>query len=216
MIDSMVIGVFDNRQEAEAAFNELTGNGFSHAEVQLAPDSDYEEAREKVMHTEDTQSGLNLGQTFHALFGDDSTGHGEFCQEAIRRGAHVVTVNTGSRDRQAQAEEILARFNPVDIGERCDQWRSEGWTGFDPVTGAEVQAYRSHWQSSYAGKGGRYEDFEPAYRYGASLRNDRRYRGYEWTRLEPQARQDWESRNPDASWDEAQQAIRHGWERPRE
>lgn len=72
--------------------------------------------------------------------------------------------------------------------------------------------YRTHWQSQYASSGGRYEDYEPAYRYGATLRGDTRYSGRDWAAVEPDVRRDWEAREP-GTWEKIKDSVRYGWER---
>jgi hypothetical protein len=52
----------------------------------------------------------------------------EVYSEAVRRGATLVAVNT-SEDRVGQATSILNRNGAVDIEERVQTWRREGWSG---------------------------------------------------------------------------------------
>ena len=73
--------------------------------------------------------------------------------------------------------------------------------------------YRSHWQTNYGASSGRYEDYEPAYRYGSTLRSDARYRGRDWNDIEPDVRRDWESRHPGSAWDRFKAAVHHGWDK---
>lgn len=73
--------------------------------------------------------------------------------------------------------------------------------------------FRSHWQSNYASGGGRYEDYDPAYRYGWSMASDAAYRGRPWNDVEPELRSHWESRYPQSAWDTFKAAIREGWDR---
>ena len=54
--------------------------------------------------------------------------------EGVRRGGTLVTLRT-TDDRTNQAVEILNRHEPVDINDRINIWRSEGWSGFDPAAG---------------------------------------------------------------------------------
>jgi hypothetical protein len=72
--------------------------------------------------------------------------------------------------------------------------------------------WRGHYQSSFASTGNKYEQYEPAYQYGYTLRNEPRYRDYDWPRLEPEARRTWEQRNPGTSWDQVKDAVRYAWE----
>jgi len=76
--------------------------------------------------------------------------------------------------------------------------------------------YRSHWVDTYGSSGGRYEDYEPAYRYGAGLRSDQRYQGRDWDSIESDVRTDWESSHAgdtSSTWERVKAAVRHGWER---
>ena len=80
--------------------------------------------------------------------------------------------------------------------------------------GAEDDTYyRSHWTSNYAKLGGAYEDYEPAYRYGATMRSSSGYQGRAWDDVEPTLRSDWESRYPQSAWEKFKAAVRHGWDR---
>ncbi|WP_245844986.1 YsnF/AvaK domain-containing protein [Noviherbaspirillum humi] len=51
--------------------------------------------------------------------------------ESVRRGHYVVTVNADSDSQLEQASDILNRFNPVDVDQRAQHWRSQGWAGYD-------------------------------------------------------------------------------------
>lgn len=75
--------------------------------------------------------------------------------------------------------------------------------------------YRNHWQTAYGAQGGRYEEYEPAYRYGNDLRSNSSYAGRNWSEIEPSVQTDWESRNADRPWARAKDAVRHAWERNR-
>lgn len=54
--------------------------------------------------------------------------------EGVRRGGTLVTLRV-SDDRTNEAVEILNRHDPVDINDRINIWRNEGWSGFDPAVG---------------------------------------------------------------------------------
>lgn len=78
----------------------------------------------------------------------------------------------------------------------------------------EEEAYfRGHWTRSYAGDGGTYDDYAPAYTYGSTMARSDLYRGRPWDDVERNLRSDWEARNPDSAWEKVKAAIRHGWER---
>jgi stress response protein YsnF len=73
--------------------------------------------------------------------------------------------------------------------------------------------YRRHWQTNYAGAGGTYDDYQPAYQYGSTLGQDKRYQNRGWNDIESDARRDWETRHPGNAWDKFKASVRHGWER---
>ena len=73
--------------------------------------------------------------------------------------------------------------------------------------------FRRHFDARYAAAGGRYEDYEPHYRHGHSLRGDARFQGLAWEEMEPEVRADWERRNPGGEWEGYKEAVRRGWER---
>jgi uncharacterized protein (TIGR02271 family) len=73
--------------------------------------------------------------------------------------------------------------------------------------------FRSHWQTAYGQSGGRYEDYDAAYRYGATLSGSDRFRNYRWTDVEPDVRSEWETQHPESAWDKVKDAVRYGAER---
>ncbi|MEZ0600758.1 hypothetical protein ACAX43_01155 [Paraburkholderia sp. IW21] len=73
--------------------------------------------------------------------------------------------------------------------------------------------FRTHYDEQYASENARYEDYVPAYRYGAEIGQDARYRDRLWDDVEPEARRHWETTSPDSTWERFKLAVRHGWER---
>lgn len=75
--------------------------------------------------------------------------------------------------------------------------------------------FRADWQTRYGAQGGRWEDYEPAYRYGHTMASDERYRGRDWDAVEADARSDWERRHSGetGTWDRMKASVRHAWER---
>jgi hypothetical protein len=78
------------------------------------------------------------------------------------------------------------------------------------------EGWREHYRVTYGPTGRRYEDYEPAYRYGMSLHDDPKYRDWNWDRLEPEARRHWQERHPDTLWEDIRMAVRRAWEDMRE
>lgn len=72
--------------------------------------------------------------------------------------------------------------------------------------------FRRDWEGRYASSGGRYEDYEPAYRYGSYLAGSERWRGRQWSEIEPDVRSEWEASHPRGTWERFKDSIRYGWE----
>ncbi|CAB3747865.1 hypothetical protein [Paraburkholderia solisilvae] len=75
--------------------------------------------------------------------------------------------------------------------------------------------FRMHYDEQYGTReGARYDEYVPAYRYGATMGRDTRYQDRPWDEdVELEARHDWERAAPEGSWDRFKAAVRHGWER---
>jgi hypothetical protein len=79
--------------------------------------------------------------------------------------------------------------------------------------GSDDEAFRRDYDRRYANIGESYEDYQQAYRHGATVGRDARYREYDWPDVEADIRRDWESSYPDSGWDRFKLAVRHGWSR---
>lgn len=76
----------------------------------------------------------------------------------------------------------------------------------------EENAFRTHWTSQYGSTGARYEDYVPAYQYGARMAADARYQNYRFSDVEPEIEQDWTAHNAGHPWGKMKDAVRYGWE----
>lgn len=88
-------------------------------------------------------------------------------------------------------------------------------TGTTAYSGGNIDDsdFRSHWKNAYGTSGGRYEDYDSAYRYGHTMAGSDRFKNYRWEDAEPTMRSDWESKNPGSAWDKVKDAVRYGAER---
>jgi hypothetical protein len=76
--------------------------------------------------------------------------------------------------------------------------------------------FRMDYETNYAATGARYEEYESAYRYGASVGSDERYRNRDWDgEVEGELQRDWQTRHPQGedTWERFKSAVRHGWDR---
>ncbi|MGB7339967.1 MAG: DUF2382 domain-containing protein [Phototrophicaceae bacterium] len=69
--------------------------------------------------------------------------------ETVRRGGVLVTAKA-DQDKADDVISILNKFNPIDIEQRAEHYRSEGWTGFDetsaePYDADTINSYRAQY-----------------------------------------------------------------------
>jgi uncharacterized protein (TIGR02271 family) len=99
--------------------------------------------------------------------------------------------------------------------ERHGNINVRGWNELMPE-------FRQSWQTRYGSQGGRWEDFEPAYRYGYEMSHDPRWQGREWAQVEPELRRDYGAwaqrggyRSDDNAWERFKNNVRESWEHGR-
>jgi hypothetical protein len=154
--------------------------------------------------------------------------------EAVRRGYTLVTVHA-AEGRVNEARSILSRYDVVDIDDRAEHWRSQGWTSHEvnakPFARKDIEAehgywdtgynrdfdsnledFRKHYRTNYANNQYSFNNYQPAYQYGYGLADDPRYTGRTWMEIEPEVRRDWESRGHGA-WEDFKDSVRYAWER---
>jgi hypothetical protein len=51
--------------------------------------------------------------------------------ESVRRGGTMVVVKTNDAKRIEVAQAVMDRNSPIDLRVRADEYRSEGWKGYD-------------------------------------------------------------------------------------
>jgi hypothetical protein len=129
---------------------------------------------------------------------------------SLQRGDVLAAVPPAAKeavtDIQNTVQRSGMRIYPRDAGINQDS--------IDILTGneeAEDDHFRSHWEKTYTG--GTYQEYDPAYRYGESMKGNPGYRDREWNDVEPELRSTWESQQPQSSWDKFKDAVKHGWER---
>ena len=104
-------------------------------------------------------AGLAIGAVAGGLIGGltdagISETHAEYYAEAVRRGGALVTVRADD-GRADEAEAIIRRHGAFDIEDRATQWKSTGWTGYnpeaEPYTFDEIERERTQWRATGAG-----------------------------------------------------------------
>jgi uncharacterized protein (TIGR02271 family) len=74
--------------------------------------------------------------------------------------------------------------------------------------------FRNDFTTRYGStKGASYEAYAPAYEYGYTSASDARFKGRSWDDVKDTMKTDYMRRNPNSTWDNAQGAVRYGWEK---
>lgn len=122
-----ITAVFDTRAHAEQAMAQLKSSGISASDITLLPASG-----EAVSST---QTGQGFWASLEQLFGG-TPDHATYA-ESIRRGGIMLSVRAED-DRLDDVIDILEQHGSVDLDEREANWRSSGWTGDAPISGAST------------------------------------------------------------------------------
>ncbi len=79
--------------------------------------------------------------------------------------------------------------------------------------GQDEDMFRQHFNKNYArmGAGYDYNNYRNAYRFGYGLGAEPRYANYDWNRLEPEARQNWQNQYSNLNWNDYSGAVQEGW-----
>lgn len=129
---STLVGIFDDRLAAERARTELLRAGFADDEVDLrtgAQDRAWHASDDRLAADDQSEAtvGETIGDWFRSLFGIDDDEDVGIYTEAVRRGESIVTVRAADEDRVDHATDILEACGSIDIDEKADEWRAQGW-----------------------------------------------------------------------------------------
>ncbi len=114
-----VVGLFDNKTEAETAMRELVTAGFAEESIDVSHRR-YDEASTDTTTSTSSSTGGGISGFFNSLFGDDSDDARNYSTVASDTEA-ILTVQTDSEERAAQVAAILDRNGAVDVDERAGQ-----------------------------------------------------------------------------------------------
>ena len=117
-----IVAVFDKFEPAQSAKNALLVSGFSWRQVQLHPDHEVApRARAARPQPGDQSAGATMGNLVRGLFGVGSRGaHGDLYGAAVRHGDYVLIADADTEQLRAQAEDIMRRYQPVDLACHAD------------------------------------------------------------------------------------------------
>jgi len=124
MADDNVVALFDTRDEARAAEDDLIRAGFDRQSIRLvSQDAAVGSARSEAGTTD-----KSLWDEIKDFFRGDTYDDRAEYEEGIRRGGVLLSVKA-PEPRVTEAISVLMKHNPVDLDQRAGQWRAQGWTG---------------------------------------------------------------------------------------
>lgn len=133
------VALYDTKNEAQQVVNELSSIGFSRSSIRMLNDSD---------------SGAATTLTNAGLPHSDANAY----VEGMRRGGHLVMITTED-DEIDRVVDIMDRYNSVNIQERAEMWRGEGWDVQSDVD--EINNGRQATLTGAQGRSGALHDHAP-------------------------------------------------------
>jgi uncharacterized protein (TIGR02271 family) len=121
-MERTVVAVFDSRQKAQAAWQDVVACGVDQGKVHLREGS-----------LDDVPGAQVAEQAIRRAGWGDVLGEeheGEY-REALRRGSCLVAVDPIPEDKAIDVAAALSRHDPIDLDDRAAGWRERGWKGHD-------------------------------------------------------------------------------------
>ncbi|MBA2378932.1 MAG: DUF2382 domain-containing protein [Blastocatellia bacterium] len=129
-----VVGLFDERQEAQKAMNELIQKGFVKENIDLSNRKATGTTPGSTSQGSEEGIGDRISNFFSSLFDGDSDTARNYTNAADEADA-ILTVHAESKQRAEEARDIFDRHNAMDVDERSSrQGQHRGATG--AATGA--------------------------------------------------------------------------------
>jgi uncharacterized protein (TIGR02271 family) len=120
----MVTAFFDSRTDAEQAIERLADAGVSRDSIRFMPGDERDPPDTDRASSRAESGGFwdSLGDWF--LPDEDRGAYAE----GLRRGGYLISVNASDAQYE-RVIDILDDEGTIDIDERAESWRSEGWSG---------------------------------------------------------------------------------------
>jgi uncharacterized protein (TIGR02271 family) len=126
MAQQTIVGVYDNASTAQQAAQEVIAAGIGRSRVRLSAEANTT-VTTSGSDAEDKGFWASMKDAFG--FGDDDDDQYGY-REASRRGGTVVSVD--AEDNQTDTVcKILEQHGPANLDQKAEQWKSEGWSGYD-------------------------------------------------------------------------------------
>jgi uncharacterized protein (TIGR02271 family) len=125
-----VTAFFDSRSDADEAVAGLMQEGIPRANIQLVPG-----AEGGTMATSRQEEG-GFWETLKDIFMPDEDRY--TYAEGLRRGGFLVTVTGVGTAEYSRVLDILDSEGTVNLDERVESWRTEGWSGYEGWSGRDT------------------------------------------------------------------------------
>lgn len=129
----MITAFFDNRTDADEAVARLREAGIAQDSMRLVPSDEGNTAGSGSASSGQATEGF--WDALRDLFLPDEDRH--TYAEGLRRGGYLVTLHVSDAQYE-RALDILDDEGTIDIDERAQSWRSEGWTGSSSGSGRDL------------------------------------------------------------------------------
>lgn len=125
-----VVGIFDSPDAAHSAEEALVSRGIERSALHLS-------TADPASSGTEGHSPTGIRGFFSGLFDTGHKQEAEHYSEALRRGSVMLAVDVPDNAPIEPVCEALESAGAVDIDQRVEQWRQQGWTGYTP----EAQPY---------------------------------------------------------------------------
>src|SRR5688572_5789397 len=124
MTTRTITAIYDSESEAREARAQLVNNGLDDDDVRIVSQN----LTSSTVSGDHVDSDKGVWESIKDFFvGDDDR---PTYSEGLRRGGYLLTARV--EDEQGElAIALLEQTNAVDLDERAEQWRAEGWSGED-------------------------------------------------------------------------------------
>ena len=119
-----IVGIFDSKEEARDAMNELVEKGFVKEDIDFSNRRAVADTDAVTTATNDADIGDSISNFFGNLFSDDETTANNYSTVA-RETEAILTIQADSRERAEKAAAILDNHGAVNVDERAAQYRQQ-------------------------------------------------------------------------------------------
>jgi uncharacterized protein (TIGR02271 family) len=133
MTERTITALYDTRGAAESARDDLAALGVPSADVAIRGSGGSGSGATPTGSATEEDTGFWSGLA--DLFAPDEDRH--TYAEGVRRGGYLLTARV-PEGLEGQAADALERHDPVDLDQRAESWRQEGWTGYQAGAAASA------------------------------------------------------------------------------